>query len=184
MERVGCQNYETCGRTGHYLNEEGQPVRCSCLTQEIRQRALGILYCPEPIDKTKISELVDKDLVIDGPLAKVRRHLSRVTIDMELQKKTVLAIDAYRLIEIYLNKDEEFESNRDLTHEDLLVLLLGFGDIKNQRLPDCIMYVLSRRELAFRPTWVILGLPIGQVPFKYNTELAEKLTQMTRVEIR
>ena len=67
---------------------------------------------------------------------------------------------------------------------DLYVMLLGFGEVKNQRLPDLIMQVLSRRGLLQKPTWVILGLPLGQVPMKFSQEVYDAIAAYQKVKIK
>ena len=53
--------------------------------------------------------------------------------------------DAYRLIEIFVEKDDELDTNAMAVDADLRVLLLGFGEPRNRYLPELAVQVLSRR---------------------------------------
>jgi hypothetical protein len=92
-------------------------------------------------------------------------------------------MDAYRLIEIFLGQDEEFETQAAVTDTDLLIMLLGFGDPRNKYLPELLLQTLNRRELIMRPTWIILGLPLDQLGIKYSTQVYDRVSRMRKVRV-
>jgi len=173
--RESCFFKERCGDTGHLKMEDGSWTRCTCLQLELNQKKLGAMYTENPKIKTDLEKMKRDNTIIEGPLATIRKHVARVLLDMSERGESFLTMDAYRLIEIFLEKDEEFETTSGATDADLLVLLLGFGDPRNRYLPELILQTISRRELIREPTWIILGLPMGILSTKYGEQLAEKL---------
>jgi hypothetical protein len=183
MSREDCENRERCGATGHYFTGAGY-VRCPCLQLELNRRQLGSMYCPDPLEKTQLEAVKKKDLVIEGPLATIRKHVARILLDMAARHESYITMDAYRLIEIFLKQDEEHENLYATVEADLLIILLGFGDPRNRYLPELVLQALSRREITYKPTWMILGMEKKQVAGRYSQELAEKIDLMQRVVIR
>jgi hypothetical protein len=96
-------------------------------------------------------------------------------------KGRYIVLDAYRLIEIFLEKDDELETNRPVVEADLLVLLLGYGDPRNKYLPELLLQVLSRRSLLDRPTWVVCGIPVEQIAHRYTVALSTVLMKFEKV---
>jgi len=178
-----CPDRELCGMTGHRL-VDGRVVRCPCREEDERERILGPMYASDILDITRLSIKVESDIVIEGPLASIRRHVGRVLLDSKEAGKTWLTMDAYRLIEIFLGEDREYQNQHAAIDPDLLILLLGFADPPNKYLPELLLQALSRRELIHRPTWVVLGIDISQVTRKYNSVLAERLLTFDRVRIK
>lgn len=171
---------EPCARTGHTF-KNGKPVRCPCLELEINQRRLGSMYTPDPKDKTPLAAAQHEDCVISGPLPSVKRHVARVLLDRATRNETWITMDAYRLIEIFLGQDSEFETQSAVTENDLLILLLGFGDPRNKYLPELLLQTLNRRELIMKPTWIILGVPLDQLGMKYSSAVHERVSRMRKV---
>jgi len=179
-----CPNYARCGRHGHY-QENGRWVRCPCLVMSLNRSRLGPMYCPKPRETTQLTDKIRDDLLIEGPLLTVRPHIARVLLDMAESGKSHMTMDAYRLVEIFLEKDDSFDSVNQAVNPDILVLLLGFADPPNKYLPELILQVLRRRALLLKPTWVLLGIAFDIVWKKYSPELADELkTNFSRVEVR
>jgi hypothetical protein len=178
--RETCTN--PCRATGHTI-ENGLPVRCDCLKLEINLRKLGPMFSPSPKTKTGLSEAQHEDAVLEGPLSSVRQHVSRVLLDRAEKNEQWITMDAYRLIEIFLGQDEEFETQAAVTDTDLLIMLLGFGDPRNKYLPELLLQTLNRRELIMRPTWIILGLPLDQLGIKYSTQVYDRVSRMRKVRV-
>lgn len=155
--------------------------RCPCLVLEINQQKLGALFTTSPIVNSPLLKLTDTNLVIDAPLATVREHVAGVLLADS--KRSFITMDAYRLIEIFLDQDEEFKTANPTTETDLFILLMGFGDPRNKYLPELIIQVLSRRELTSKPTWVVLGIGLEQVGVKYQSaQLEDKLRTYKKVK--
>jgi len=179
-----CPDRELCGTTGHRL-EEGVMVRCPCREEDERERVLGPMYAPDIHESTKLDTKTSDNVVIEGPLASIRRHVARVLLDLiKDPARSWLTIDAYRLIEIFLGEDREFQNQHAAIDPDLLILLLGFADPPNRYLPELLLQTLSRRELIRRPTWVILGLPLSAVSMKYNQVLYDRLLTFSTVKVK
>lgn len=172
----GCNN-------GH-LFKDGKWSRCECLTQTLYKRDLGVFATKSPKKDTALLGYTEESLLIEGPLTLVREHVAGVILALKEHNKTFASMDSYRLVDIFLDKDEEFQGSAVLSDYDLYVMLLGFGEVKNQRLPDLIMQVLSRRGLLQKPTWVILGLPLGQVPMKFSQEVYDAIAAYQKVKIK
>lgn len=182
MRNSTCPSYSRCGKTGHFL-QDGKWERCACLVKELNKQRLGIFNTADVQKKTPLTALVNTDTVIEGPISVIRQHVARVLLDLIAQEKTFGTMDAYRLVEIFLDKDEEFQTSQDLAGFDLFILLLGFGDVANRRLPDLVNQALNRRELVQKTTWVILGLPLPSVAGRYDASLGERLVRMKRVGV-
>jgi hypothetical protein len=154
------------------------------LTKQLYKRDLGAFATSSPKKDTRLIQMLEESLLLEGPLSLIREHVAGVILHMKEVDKTFASMDSYRLVDIFLDKDEEFQGSAVLTDYDLFVLLLGFGEVKNQRLPDLIMQVLSRRELQQKPTWVVLGIPMGQVPVKFTQEVFDAINRHQRVQVR
>lgn len=181
--RATCENKDRCGTTGHYRGPTGI-VRCECMEAEIQKKILGPMFTEGIQPSTKLEGKKDADLVIEGPLASVRKHIARVLLNMKSKGETWLTLDAYRFLEIFLGEDKEHESQFEAIDPDLLVLLLGFADPRNKYLPELIMQVLARREMLHKPTWIVLNLPVDAVAAKYNSALGDRLTQIQKVLVK
>jgi hypothetical protein len=180
--RADCPNYDRCGRHGHYQTNEGW-TRCPCLTAEMRQRSLGPLHCENPKLSTPLLTKTDKDVRIDGALSIAKPHLAGAVLALQERGETTLVMDAYRLIEIFLEQDQEFQTSHPTVDVGLLILLLGFGDPRNRYLPELLLQTLARRNLLQKPTWVVMGLDINQVAGKYSGELDSALRKFEPVRV-
>lgn len=170
-------------KAGHIFTQ-GKWVRCECLKANLYKRELGVFATPDPKKDTPLLSYTEENLLIEGPMSQVRRHISGVILSLKSEGKTFTSMDSYRLVEIFVDQDQEFKSMNDMAEHDLFVMMLGFGEIKNQRLPDLILNVLMRRELKQKPTWVVMGMPIGQVPTRFNTEVFDTINQYKKVSAR
>lgn len=182
--REKCEFRDRCGKSGHFTDAQGNWHRCKCLQLEIAERKLGQFYCTDPEIKTQLTSLTGRDLCLEGPLASIRRHVARVLLDMGEAGKTYTTMDAYRLIEVFLEKDEEFDNTYQAIQGDLTIILLGFGDPKNRYLPELLVQAVLRRQLLRKPTWVCLGLDRNQISTKYNVVLSDLLASFKRVQFR
>jgi len=179
--RSKCDNRLRCGTNGHFVQADGTWVRCPCLEVEIHKRKLGQMFCPDPRRDTPLIKQLDVNLRIEGPLTVVRPHIAGAIIHLAEQHKTCVVMDAYRLIEIFLEKDEEFENTRPTIDADMLVILLGFGDPRNKYLPELLVQALNRRALEQKPTWVVMGVELSQVSHKYSSELQTMLANFQKM---
>lgn len=182
--RSNCEFRDRCGKTGHYRDEQGRWFRCQCLELEINRKRLGLMFTENPVDRSKLMDLQDKNLILTGPLEILRRHVASVLLGMASEGESWVTMDAYRLIEIFLDQDQEFSHVSAATGKDLLILLLGFGDPPNKYLPELILQAVNRRELIGKPTWIILGIPKERIPTKYSVELGTKLEQFQVLGVR
>jgi hypothetical protein len=168
---------------GHVLRD-GKWYRCECLERTLYKKDLGLFSTETPLLDTQLKGYVGNNLVIEGSQSNIREHVAGAILWMRGNDKTFAATDAYTLVDIFLDKDTEFENSAALVEYDLYTMLLGFGEVKNQRLPDLIEQVLVRRKLHQKPTWVVLGIPLGQVPTRFASEIAEILKLYQRVQIK
>ena len=158
--------------------------RCPCLVEDLREQFLGEMYCEEPRLDTKLVSARDTNLRIEGSLARIRPHIAGVMLRLAERQDRVMTIDAYRLIETFLDQDAEYSSTAFVTEPEILVILLGFGDPRNKYLPELVLQALSRRELVRKPTWVVLGIAYSQVQVKYSETLYQKLGEYRPVQVK
>lgn len=170
-------------RSGH-LFVNGKWVRCDCLKKRIYKRDLGVFATDTPNRETALIKNIDRSLLIEGPLSQIRNHVAGAFLHMKEVGLNFTSTDAYRLVDIFLDKDADFSNSSVISEFDLYVMLLGFGEVKNQRLPDLIMQVLARRELLQKPTWVILGIPFGQVASRFTSEVHDAMKNYGKVVIK
>jgi len=182
-DRETCPNREDCGKTGHVRDPNGNWHRCKCLTQEVDRRRLGPFFCESPITSTPAMSQVEKSCLFTGSMSSLKPHVAGVIQNLELKGKTVRYMDAYRLIEIYLEKDPEFQTTTEGTDADLLIFLVGFGDPRNRYLPELVIQAVDRREILGKATWVILGIPLSQVAGKYSEAMYDRLNSLKKVEV-
>lgn len=176
---------EFCDGQGHLYDQASNTwSRCACIREQVRAQQLGIFYTPAPARKTPLADLVGVNALIEGPLQSLRPHVAKVLLTMAEEGKKVVAMDCYRLVEIFLEKDEEFDTTTQTIDCDLLILLVGFGDPRNRYLPELVNQALGRREVLRLPTWVVLGIGMDSVGLKYGAELAEKFGTFKRVKMR
>jgi hypothetical protein len=178
--RETCELKDRCGQTGHVF-ENGYWRRCPCLELEMAQTKLRELYTEHPNHNSPLKKKLDKDLLIQGPLQTVRKHTAGALMST---KGRYLVLEGFRMLDIFLEKDEEYETSRPTVDVDLLVLLLGFGDPRNKYLPELLLQALSRRALTQKPTWVVTALTPDQIAHKYTQELAAILRTYEQVNAK
>jgi len=179
-----CEFYQRCGKSGHYQDVAGVWKRCPCLEKRVHKNRLGIFYSDKMRDKTPLSGFRKSNLLIEGPLATIKEHLSRVLTEATTENSSWRGLDAYRLIEIFLEKDKELQATSDAIDCDLFILMLGFGDPRNKYLPELILQALKRREMQELPTWVILGIDLKTVMMKYSNDVYEAIKGFKAVKAR
>jgi len=171
-----------CGGRGHVL-VDGVWHRCACLQRKVDKQKLGVFDTEQVERNTPLLGLVNQNTLIDGPLGVVRSHVAGALLHLSEQGKTYGAMDAYRLVEIFLDKVEEYKSTQDLAEFDLFIMLMGFGDIANRRLPEIILQALNRRELVQKPTWIVLGIPLNSVAGRYDAAVYERIAQFRKARV-
>lgn len=174
-----CEFKDRCGSTGHYYSGQSL-IRCPCLVRFLNRRRLGKVYSSNPKESTKLKVLKDQNLLIQGTLSEIKAHISGALREDD----EFVAIDAYRLIEIFLEKDIEFDKLTQISLAPLTILFLGFSDPRNSYLPDLINQLFSRRELEELPTWVVLGIEINQVSGRYDQAVRDKLDSFRKVSTK
>lgn len=185
--RKNCEHFQRCGKDGHYITEvkgRKQIVRCACWELEQNQRDLGYFFCTDPFEDTDLKGLTDQNLILEGTLGDVRRHVAGAILHLLRENRSWGQIDAQRCVEIWLGEDEELKTTAQHEWKDLVILLLGFGELKNKELPSCILKLLDRRRLLQKPTWVHMDFDFGQTAVKYKSELlARRLGEFRRVDL-
>jgi hypothetical protein len=143
------------------------------------QSRLRELYTSQPNPSTPLRKKLDRDLLIQGPLETIRKHAAGAL--MTLKGPSYMVLEGFRFLDIFLEKDEDYETSRPAMDVGLLVLLLGYGDPRNRYLPELLLQALSRRALTQKPTWVISNLNTEQLAAKYTQELAAVLRKYEQV---
>lgn len=80
-------------------------------------------------------------------------------------------LDVYRLVDIFLSKDGEYDSVRPLVNLDIVILVLGLADLPNKLLPNIVVQFLSLRRDGYKPTWVFAPFTLGKVESVYGREV-------------
>lgn len=168
-------------RHGHIL-VSGKWRRCLCMEKRIAS-TLGVFASEVIRRKTPLLSLRETNLLIEGSFVNLRPHISGVLVRMALEGSSFSIFDAYRLVDIYIEKDNEFENLGQLLEKNLVLLLLGFGDVKNQRLPELVHQFLVRRMLLSRPVWIILGIERANIIGRYSVEVDKEISNYKRVKI-
>ena len=167
------KNCPRCRGTGEVVkkNESGEVSRliCSCRGLIIAKRMLGSLFpyfdpTKESNKKISLSEKFNaKNLFIHYTKGETsyKKILSLILFRKKISKFEL--VDAYRLMEMYLGKDEEYSSPRDLVNKNhALVIRFGqtelnvakFDEIVKMTLllastkPDLFCWVVSPHSLA------------------------------------
>jgi hypothetical protein len=161
----------------------GKAVRCECFVVQAERSKLGPFFCGNINRETALWEARAKNVILDGSLVQLRPHVAGVFLRLDHSRKTYISFDAYRLIEIFLSKDDEFETTTQLIDRDLAVILLGFADPPNRYLPELVMQAIARRDLMSLPTWVVLGIERSRVAGKYGAQLAAVLDSFQKVRV-
>ena len=151
---------------------------------QLNKNVLGVFHCKDPIIDKKFVSLRTKNILIEGHFSTIRRHMSGVLLEMQRRRETHRAFDAYQLVDVFFGKDDEMTNFAPLVDPDLSIILLGFTEIVNRILPDMILQVMTRRDLRHRSTWVILGIPKGQVETRFGLAMARRLDDFIPVEIK
>lgn len=168
-----------CRGTKHVRTPKGWR-RCECI-----QRSIDQFYISPKIRGTA-TELPERfksfspfpleDFAVHGDYAQFcgqvwHSLLSYVSFDLHYQ-----FIDAYRLVEIYLDQDVEFKKVRDLEPYDLVIVVIGISDLPNRMLPPLMCMLLQQRRMLGRPTWIYSSLKPSQFLDKYGRDLFSLLT--------
>lgn len=179
-----CSHFKRCGKSGHFQDESGDWVRCRCLMQRRWRKLLGPFYCDEPNYESPLVKSRGADLRIEGAMNVLRPHLAAAVLVQHSERKTSVSMDAYRLIEIFLEKDAELANVSAAVDPDLLIVMLGFADPPNRYLPELMMQTFVRRDMLMKPTWVVLGIEMGAVSRKYNEQVYTHLAHMKKAVVK
>ncbi len=174
------QSCEKCVKTGHRWDPKKGWVRCECLEQDRIDDRLGAFATDEVVEDTTLDDHREENLVIEGSVARLRPHIARVLLNLEAEGRDWEVVTSQRLAEIWL-RDEEVRTTAYLAPPDLVILLLGIGELKNKELPSLILELLQRRELAQKPTWAIFSFPVEQLSSRYNAEVKAAFGTFTRI---
>jgi len=110
--------------------------------------------------------------------------MSGVLLEMQQKRETHRTFDAYQLVDVFFGKDDEMNNFSPLVDPDLSIILLGFTEIVNRILPDMLLQVMTRRDLRHKSTWIILGIPRGQVETRFGLAMARRLDDFAKVEVK
>lgn len=182
--RRKCEHFARCGATGHYVDKNGEWTRCPCLVLERWQGALGAFFCVDPELNTKLIAEIDKNLILEGTRADVTRHVAGALIHLDRLRREWAEIHSQRLAEIWLGKDDELATTASLERADLVFLWLGWGELPNKRLPECILELIDRRWRVRKPLWVYMNFDVDDLPQQYkNQTLARKIEEFESIEL-
>lgn len=87
-------------------------------------------------------------------------------------------IEAYRLVEIYLQQDTTYDRVRDLEDLELLIICLGVSEPPNKMLGPLISQILTQRLNADLPTWVYCSGTLASIPERYGSEVKDVIFRL------
>lgn len=174
--KLGCTN-------GHHLINK-QWVRCKCVEDLLYTSKLGIFKCDSPTFNEKLYSHVGVSVRIEGALNDIRPMVAGVLTRMMKEEKTFGVVDGYQLVEIFLEKDSDFPTLGTLLEKDLVILMLGFGEVKNQRLPELLFQLFQRRKLFQKPLWVVVGDTMYRMGERFGALVVKELEELRRLELR
>jgi len=90
-------------------------------------------------------------------------------------------LDAYRIVEIHFEKDDKYQTERELVSLDLLIVVLGLAELQNRMLGPIVCKVLTLRQHEGRPTWIYLPMLLGKVRDVYGEALSTLLANFPSV---
>ena len=189
--RRNCENFARCGATGHYVDENKVIQRCPCKLLELTQSDLGAFFCDDPIEDTSLIEKIGNNLILEGGRDAVTRHVAGALLHLGREKKTWAEVNSQRLAEIFLDKDEEggLKTTASWGPKDLVLMWLGWGELPNKRLPECILGLMARRWYLRKPLWVYMSFDVADIPTQYRnapcvSRLARELGEFQQIELR
>lgn len=170
------------GTTRHYRDETGWH-RCECMAAVVDRVyiksaiRLGRDTYPPELDSRPPFPL--KDLVVREPLSQLNAFKDMVwrsLADYRLSNLRYDYIDAFRVVDIFFEKDPEYQSIRDLAQLPLLVVVLGLGEVPNKMFPSLVSQLYFLRADAGKPTWTFLPHDNATVARVYGQQVLELLT--------
>jgi hypothetical protein len=169
-----------CRDSKHVRNHGGHGwIRCDCA-----KAVSNLLFirpnirCGEdvvPPELLKLPPLALQDITSNGDYHQFRRMVWRSLLSYEDRDLRYAYFDAYRLVEIYLDKDQEFSRVRDLEGFDLIVTAVGVSDLPNRMLAPLLCQLLTQRKMMGLPTWVYVAKTGGALRQAYGNELTDLL---------
>lgn len=173
-------NCPRCKGTRHFRTERGW-ARCDCV-----KRVLGAAYVkrsvmgndaayPESYASKTPLPLADQLSIGEQSYDDFRYSVWRSLEEYSERNLSYEFLDASRVIEIYFQRDGDYESLRDLVRLDLLVLVFGEFCGPNKLMPDLIGQVLDQRRRDGRPTWVFSALTRNRFASVYTADVLRVL---------
>ena len=103
-------------------------------------------------------EGTDEDLYIMAPRRADVREVQGLFAFMLLRRgvsRSYLYINAYELIEIYLQKSKTGCSSVFELDHDILIITFGFGEFSNQRQEELLVQTMENRKRLGKVTWFL-----------------------------
>lgn len=154
-------------------------VRCECASSITNSLYIKPnIRCGEgvyPPELNKIKPLPLKDITISGDYHTFRQMVWRSLSLYEADDLLYDYMDAYRLVEIFLNQDNTYSRVRDLGDLGLVVVVLGVSDLPNRMLAPLLCQLLTQRKMEGHPTWVYTSKMGASLRSTYGNELTDLL---------
>lgn len=128
-----------------------------------------------PTELDRLSPLPLKDLTISGEYHEFRKMAWRSLCHYEARDLRYEYMDAYRLVEIFLQQDSTYERVRDLDVCGLVIVALGVSDLPNRMLSPLMCQLLTQRKMSGQPTWVYSSKVGSNLRASYGNELVDLL---------
>lgn len=170
---------DRCDGSRHIKTERGWE-RCPCL-QVVLDRIYikpqlrgGRERWPDGLEGEPIYPL--QNLMLGGSWQMFQPFKDRVWRSLVAYRPRGLTydyIDAFRLVDIAFEKDEEYKTLRGLSTPGLLIVILGMADIANKMLPSLMQQLYMLRFDAVRPTWTFAPFDQDRIAQMYGRDFAD-----------
>lgn len=162
-----------CYGSKHIRTASGGWTRCKCISQVIQDMFIKPqIKCGEVELPTKFLEVKQelKDYLFVGEFNEFR-YIVWASL-LKYPELTYEYMDAYRLVEIYLDQDSQYKRVRDLEDLDLVVIVLGVSDLPNKMLAPLLIQLLKQRKMLGKPTWTFSSYSKDRLCQIHGSDLA------------
>jgi hypothetical protein len=181
-----CEHYTRCGDTGHFVNEKKEVERCPCMERKLNRIYLKEFDCADPNRKTPLGDEILNNALLTGTHEDVIWHTAGALLLLRDLELSWVSITSERLLEIWLDKDEDgLRTFVPLERADLVFLWLGWGDtLPNRCRPDAIDDLISRRARVQKPLWIYMNFDLAEAGKHFNSvALQRKLGEFPKVNL-
>jgi hypothetical protein len=160
-------------------------VLCECAYNAAVPQAIRRNEDDLPATAKDLKLLPFKSALISGEFQTFRYRAWKTLVTLLREKPTFrcLYTDAYRLVEVYFERDGEYQTIREMACApyDLIIVTLGISDVPNKLIGPLLIQLFTYRTENGLPTWVYIQ-NTSRLRETYNSELGDLLLPLSLVE--